>query len=328
MAWHVKQDRDQFKEVWLLFENDDARFPVYPGGRATIEYRYAVGEDKWGTWYERSVRFPTRQLSVHIDLPADLRPVVWGMESSLTAEAAPLRNPIREVREADRVHYEWQIDEPALGARFRFEWRLRTETVPAQRGQRPTRRASELMRSAGILQRGAPMLDRVARWFDLPEQSSLASEVVSGLLDAVGRVRALHEFHNGLGLAAPQIGIDWAAAVVCPPGPDTPPIVLLNPRIVGESVDHDEKFEGCLSFFDVRGVVSRPLLVEVEHASYDGGRTVSTFRHALARLVAHEVDHLQGLLYPDRMPAEGRLVPVEEYHDRGQPWQYDHAGGD
>lgn len=330
MAWRARQDRDQFKEVWLLFENDDARFPIYPGERATIEYRYSVGEDKWGHWFERAVRFPTRHLSVHIDLPADLRPVVWGMESSLTAEAAPLPNPIREVREGDRVRFEWRIDEPVLGARFRFEWRLRSETVPAQRGPRaaPARRPSELMRSAGILQRGAPMLDRVARWFDLPEQSSLASEVVSRLLDAVARVKTLHEFHKGLGLAAPQLGIDWAAAVVCPPGSDAPPLILLNPRIVGESIDHDEQYEGCLSFFDVRGRVSRPLLVEVEHASYDGERTVSTFRHALARLVAHEVDHLHGLLYPDRMPADGRLVPVEEYHDQGEPWQYDHAGGD
>jgi peptide deformylase len=45
----------------------------------------------------------------------------------------------------------------------------------------------------------------------------------------------------------------------------------------------------------------------------------------MARLVAHEVDHLQGLLYPDRMPGDGRLLPVEEYHDQGRPWHYDHA---
>jgi peptide deformylase len=328
MAWRPKQDRDMFKEVWLLFENDEARFPLYPGERTTIEYRYVVGEDKWGHWFQRAVRLPTRHMTVHIDLPAALRPVVWGMESSLTAEAAPLRTPIREARAGERVRFEWRIDDPALGARYRFEWRLRPESIPAQRNPRSpvARRPSDLMRSAGILQRGAPMLERVARWFDLPEQSSLASEVVARLLDAVAQVRTLHEFHKGVGLAAPQLGIDWAAAVVCPPGPDMPPLILLNPKIVGESVDHDEQYEGCLSFFDVRGLVSRPLLVEVEHASYEGDRTVSTFRQGLARLVAHEVDHLHGLLYSDRMPVDGRLIPVEEYHDQGQPWHYDHAG--
>ena len=98
--------------------------------------------------------------------------------------------------------------------------------------------------------------------------------------------------------------------------------MLLNPKVVGESLDRDEQYEGCLSFFDVRGLVSRPLLIEVEHANLDGERTVSTFRNATARLVAHEVDHLGGLLYTDRMPEDGRLVPTEEYQGVGQPWVY------
>ena len=138
-----------------------------------------------------------------------------------------------------------------------------------------------------------PMLDRAARWFDLPAQAGLATDVVASILDTLHRVGDLHEFGKGLGLAAPQVGIDWAAAVVQTID-EGAPIVLLNPKVVGESMDRDEQYEGCLSFFDVRGLVSRPLLVEVEHASLDGERTVSTFRNATARLVAHEVDHLGG----------------------------------
>ncbi len=323
MSWQIKQDRDTFKEVWLLFENDGARFPLYAGGSATIEYSYAVGEDKWGHWFQRAVRLPTRRLIVHIELPEALRPVVWGTESSLTAEAAALRSPVREVHDEERVRFEWETEDPALGSRFRFEWRLRGGQVPVQRTLASARRPSELMRTAGILQRGAPMLERVTRWFELPDQEALASDVVSRLHDAVARIRPLHPFHKGLGLAAPQIGIDWAAAVVYPA--DAEPVVLLNPRIVGEAVDHDEQYEGCLSFFDVRGIVSRPLLVEVEHALPSGERTVTTFRDAMARLVAHEVDHLHGLLYPDRMPGDGRLLPVDEYRDQGGPWHYDHG---
>ena len=98
MAWRAKLDRDAFKEVWLLFENDDARFPLYPGQRATIEYAYTVGEDKWGHWFQRSVRLPTRRLSVHLDFPAELSPVVWGVETSLTAEAGPLKTPVDQLR--------------------------------------------------------------------------------------------------------------------------------------------------------------------------------------------------------------------------------------
>lgn len=331
MAWRSKLDRDALKEIWLLFENDDARFPLYPGQRATIEYAYSVGEDKWGHWFQRAVRLPTRRLSVHLDFPTELSPVVWGVETSLTAEAGPLKTPVTEARENGRTVYDWSTEDPPLNARFRLEWRFRAGHPMAEAGRiiRPRQsielRPSERMRGAGIVQRGAPMLDRPARWFDLPEQASLASDIVARLLDALHLVGELHEFSKGMGLAAPQLGIGWAATVIrAPLGQDLGggPIVLLNPRVVGESVDRDEQYEGCLSFFDVRGMVSRPLLLEVEHEDLSGNRTVTTFTKGMARLVAHEVDHLGGLLYTDRMAPDGRLVPVEEYQDQGQPWRY------
>jgi peptide deformylase len=332
MAWQAKTDRDAFKEIWLLFENDDSRFPLYPGHRATISYAYTVGEDKWGHWYQRAVRLPTRKLSVDLDFPAELSPVVWGLETSMTAEAGALKTPLTEVRQDDRIVFGWATEDPPLNARYRLEWRFRSDGHAGIAGGRIVRprqpaelRPSELMRSAGILQRGAPMLDRAARWFDLPEHATLAGDIVARLLDALQRVGELHEFTKGMGLAAPQLGIGWAAAVIMPPsGPDSSrgPTVLLNPRVVGESEDRDEQYEGCLSFFDVRGQVSRPLLVEVEHEDITGMRTVTTFMQAMARLVAHEVDHLGGLLYTHRMPGNSRPVPVEEYQDQGQPWHY------
>ncbi|MDH6703431.1 hypothetical protein P3T27_000112 [Kitasatospora sp. MAA19] len=48
MNWQAKHDRDAFKEVWLLFENEHGRFPLYPGESVRIEYAYSVGEEKWG----------------------------------------------------------------------------------------------------------------------------------------------------------------------------------------------------------------------------------------------------------------------------------------
>jgi len=330
MLWRAKHDRDAFKEIWLLFENEERRFPLYPGQRTVIEYAYSVGEDKWGQWFQRAVRLPTRRLAVRLDFPQNLSPVVWGVETSLTAEAGPLRTPVVEHHDEGRTIFDWSTEDPALNARFRLEWRFRGPRTHGVResardgvtGEDPAARPSEMMREAGIVQRGAPMLERAARWFDLPDQATLASDVVSRVLDALHRLGELHEFGKGVGLAAPQLGISWAAAVVRAPGRDGGPIVLLNPRIVSESVDQDERYEGCLSFFDVRGVVARPLLIEVEHEELTGARDVTTFTHALARLVAHEVDHLSGLLYPDRMPPDGRLVPVEDYSDRGQPWLY------
>jgi peptide deformylase len=322
MLWRPKLDRDAAKEIWLLFENGDGRFPLYPGQRATIEYSYTVGQDKWGHWFQRAVRLPTRRLSVRIDFPAELKAVMWGVETSLTAEAGPLRTPLSEHRDGGRAVFDWSIGDPALNARFRLEWRFRAEArsmvEPAPSGPP---RPSELMRRAGIVQRGAAMLERPARWLDLPDQAALATDIVARLLDTLQHLGELHEFGKGIGLAAPQLGIGWAAAVVVSSGDGTP-VVLLNPRVVGESVDQDQQYEGCLSFFDVRGLVSRPLVVELEHEDLTGAATVTTFTNAMARLVAHEVDHLGGLLYSDRMPPDRPLTPVEEYREHGRPWRY------
>jgi peptide deformylase len=46
------------------------------------------------------------------------------------------------------------------------------------------------------------------------------------------------------------------------------------------------------------------------------------YERGLARLVLHEIDHLEGRLYADRMPSDSLLVPVEEYQETGQPWRY------
>jgi peptide deformylase len=325
MEWRPIHDRDSFKEVWLLFENDQSRFPLYRGQRATISYSYQVGDDKWGQWFQRAVRLPTRRLLVRLDFPADLSPAVWGVQTSLTAES-PLRTPVSHSEDDGRAVFEWSTDNPPMHARYRLEWRFRAASVPTQRRasseQSAQRRASARMRAVGIVQRGAGLLRQPARQFDLPVEESIAREVVSRLLTALGRIGELHTFGKGFGLAAPQLGLDWAAAVVRLPDERADPVVLLNPRVVGASADSDEQYEGCLSFFDVRGLVRRPLRLEVEHAAYGGGRVITAFERGVARLVAHEIDHLDGRLYTDRMAPGTSVVPVEEYRGTGRPWRY------
>ncbi|MFE5737454.1 hypothetical protein [Streptomyces celluloflavus] len=89
MRRQAKHDRDACKEVWLLFDNEHGRFPLYPGESVWIEYAYTVGDDKWGNWFQRAVRLPTEQFEVQLVFPADLDPAVWGTETSMTAEATP-----------------------------------------------------------------------------------------------------------------------------------------------------------------------------------------------------------------------------------------------
>jgi peptide deformylase len=178
------------------------------------------------------------------------------------------------------------------------------------------------LRTVGILQRGTDLLRQPARPLDLPHDEATAREVVRRLLATLRRVEDLHSFSKGVGLAAPQLGLPWAVAVVRPPDPATAPVTLLNPRVVDASGERDEQYEGCLSFFDVRGQVRRPLGLDVEHARWDGTRMITTFDDAMARLVGHEIDHLEGRLYVDRMAPREALVPLEEYGESGRPWTY------
>ncbi|WBB82483.1 peptide deformylase [Micromonospora sp. WMMD882] len=324
MHWRAKHDRDAFKEFWLLFENADGRFPLYPGDRATIEYEYRVGHEKWGPWFQRAVRVPTRALDVRLDLPAALDPQVWGLETSLSAEEGPLRTPVSRHDERGRAIFEWATENPPLNARYRLQWRFRHAPPPPTRNgadaARP--RPSDRMRSAGIVQRGADLLRQPVRQLDLPDEAEVARDVVDRLRAALSRLDEVHRFSRGVGLAAPQLGYTCAVVVIRPPDRLAEPVALLNPRVVDASPDTDEQYEACLSFFDHRGLVPRPLRLDVEHARPDGSRLITSFEFGMARLVAHEVDHLEGRLYVDRMASGVPLVPVEEYHEVTPAWRY------
>ncbi|MFJ3933865.1 peptide deformylase [Streptomyces sp. NPDC090029] len=178
------------------------------------------------------------------------------------------------------------------------------------------------MLDLGVVQYGAPDLSEPARPFSLPDERQAADTVVGQLLAAMERIRHVHDFSGkGLGVAAPQIEIRRSAAVVQPPGAD--PIVLLNPRITVASEEMDEKFEGCLSFFDVRGLVPRPLRITVETTTLEGQVVTTVYERGIARLVHHEIDHLDGLLYTARMRTGVAPIPVEEYRQTGRAWTYE-----
>jgi peptide deformylase len=320
LTWRVQHDRDAFKELWLLFENDNGRYPLYPGESAWLEYSYTVGDDKWGTWFQRAVRLPTHLLSVRLDFPAELQPQVWGTETTMTAEALPFRTAIRQTTEDGRSVFAWSTEDPPLHARYRLEWKFRARPDREETPHLETAPASERMRAIGVVQEGDPILTKTARTFDLPAEAEDARRVVAELVSACERAATVHVFGKGMGMAAPQIGIDRAAALVRTP--DGESITLFNPRIVEESPETDEQYEGCLSFFDVRGKVPRPLAISVEHQDIDGTERITIFERGLARLVAHEVDHLHGQLYRTRMREGVAPIPVSEYRGTGSQWQY------
>jgi peptide deformylase len=319
MNWRVKLDRDAIKEAWLLFENQDGRFPLYPGEKAWISYQYSVTSRKWGQWWARSIRWPTHRLSIPLTFPAKLQPVVWGVATTTAAGASPFPTPIVRQQTGDEVMFTWSVEDPPLGSWYRVEWKFKAPEIEKE-AEMATMSPAERMRSLDIVQEGDPVLAGIARPFDLPREAGEARQVLDQLLSILERVGQVHNFTKGMGLAAPQVNIGRAAAVMRTAEGKT--ITLLNPRICDQSAETDEQYEGCLSFFEVRGMVPRPLAIEVEHQDIDGNVQITAFERGMARLVCHEVDHLFGTLYRSRMRPGVEPIPVSKYTGTGQQWTY------
>ncbi|MCP2257244.1 peptide deformylase [Streptoalloteichus tenebrarius] len=317
MDWTAHHDRAAFKEVWLLFAGEHGHFPLYPGESCWIEYEYTVRGDHWGNWFQRAVRLPTRTLSVCLDFPADLSAAVWGLHTSMTAHAMPFATAITRDDNGDRHVFSWTCEDPPLHARYRLEWDFRGRD---NTDDGPPPAPNEVMASLGIVQDTDPALRRVARRFDLPAEAEDARRVVTALNSTAERVAQAHTFGKGMGIAAPQIGIDRAAAIIRTPDGET--ITLFNPTIIESAGEIDEQYEGCLSFFDVRGQVPRSHVIHVEHTTIDGQKKITVFERGVARLVAHEIDHLHGHLYTDRMRDGVKPIPVEQYRGTGTTWKY------
>ena len=151
-----------------------------------------------------------------------------------------------------------------------------------------------------ILKMGDPRLLRVARrveQFDTPELHALIADMVETMVAV-----------QGAGLAVPQIGVDLALVIFgggvnrrYPDAPVVPRTVLINPVITPLSDEEEDGWEGCLSVPGLRGVVprwSRIRYTGLDERGQPIDREADGFH---ARVVQHECDHLQGVLYPMRV---------------------------
>ena len=110
---------------------------------------------------------------------------------------------------------------------------------------------------------------------------------------------------NGVGLAAPQVGIRKRLVVIdC--GDD--PIVLINP-VVLETKGSQTGFEGCLSVPGKTGTVTRPNYAKVKALNEDMEEIIVEGEELLARCLLHEIDHLDGIMYVDKV--EGELLSAD-----------------
>lgn len=131
---------------------------------------------------------------------------------------------------------------------------------------------------------------------------------------------------NGVGLAAPQIGENRQLAIIesLPDYdeegeeiPDTRDLfVIINPKIVWTSTDSEDGIEGCLSIPGYLGEVERPLSIRVRAQDRHGKKMKLKLGGWTARIFQHEIDHLNGVLYIDKLTEPENLWTEEEFHAR------------
>ena len=118
---------------------------------------------------------------------------------------------------------------------------------------------------------------------------------------------------KGVGLAAPQVGVSRRVAVVDVGDEHAPPLVLINPRIVDASAARETAEEGCLSIPDLYGDVARAQTIVVEAWDTAGRSVRTTVSGFAARAVQHEIDHLDGILFLDRLSAVKRGLLLSKW---------------
>jgi len=134
------------------------------------------------------------------------------------------------------------------------------------------------------------------------------------LSDEVKRLALIMRDALGIGLAAPQVGISHRL-LVYRIAPDSPPVALVNPEITWSSRDEEIQEEGCLSIPFVHVEVERPIAILVRARDEHGGWLIIEATGLEARVIQHEIDHLDGVLILDRTTREQRKTAMRALRD-------------
>ena len=157
---------------------------------------------------------------------------------------------------------------------------------------------------------GHPALRLKARALD---KSGIRTPIVQKLIDDM--LETMYEYH-GVGLAAPQVHESvrvFVAMLDDEPDAKSEAMVLINPEITPNGPATEDGWEGCLSIPDIRGMVPRHLDVNIRALDRDGKTIERRLKQFPARVAQHETDHLDGILFFDRMRSLETLTYLEEY---------------
>jgi peptide deformylase len=198
--------------------------------------------------------------------------------------------------ERERPDEREQPDEP------QHDERVQADDSPALDPEREARRVAAM---SFIRRLGDPLLKSSATPVDRFDDS---------LRRQVSRMAGLMNDALGVGLAAPQLGLSQRL-LVYRVGPDAPLIALVNPRVEWASDDIETLDEGCLSIPGITVDVDRPVHVRVRAQDEEGDERLVEASGLEARVIQHEMDHLDGVLILDRTSRDERKRALRELRE-------------
>ncbi len=147
----------------------------------------------------------------------------------------------------------------------------------------------------------------------LRKKSAAVAEFDSNLRNVVTNLLDTLNHHSiAVGLSAPQIGVLARVTVINVKKKENKlPLVLVNPELLKAGTESAIRMEACMSLPFFQGEVERSLKVTVGYQELTGAKHQLHAEGFLARVLLHELDHLDGILYVDRMPLGGKLVAAE-----------------
>ena len=163
-----------------------------------------------------------------------------------------------------------------------------------------------------IAQLGAPVIrERAVEVTDLddPQLQALIDDLLVTVAD-----------ENGMGIAAPQVSVSKRIIILSsnpnvryPYAPAMEPTVMINPEMVWASPDIEKDWEGCLTVPGIRGLVPRHRAVRIRYETRQGAIVETAYEGFLARIFQHEIDHLDGLVFLDRVESTKDLATEQEW---------------
>lgn len=166
-----------------------------------------------------------------------------------------------------------------------------------------------------IAQLGSPVLRKKAqRVKNITDKN--VQILINDLIDTVKDV-------DGVGIAAPQVYKSLQIFILAsypnaryPKAPKMKPTAIINPKIISISKSMAKDWEGCLSIPGIRGLVPRYTWIKVEYSTRDNKRIKKTFKDFVARIFQHEYDHLQGVVFLDRLESSLDIISEKEFRKK------------